>query len=187
MKKIILLGLLLAVGCAAEAKATRQGDGRPYRSRRVTHRETPSLPVMYPIVSPPYVGYTEMPPANWGEVGNQGRSVRFTNDWNPYNRYYLRIFLDGEELVFTDGVGVFQTMILTARGMKPASLLRPYGQSMHMVDVGEHHLLVERYVGPEPAQYKDTCEWRIDFDGNLGTFGEWHFWGGVCSKSAPSS
>lgn len=167
----------------------RVKDARPRENLRP---ESSTAVVVPPIEDPPpaYALCTDaqcMHGTGWGEVGNKGRSVRFVNDWNPYNRYYLRIFIDGEEAVLTDGLGVFETVARTRYGPRPVSLLGPNGQGLAIVDEGEHAMVVERYLGPAPYQYKDTCVWNQDFDGNLGLNQEYHFWIGECRKIGQAS
>lgn len=153
----------------------------------------PETAVVVPLIEEPPLAYVLCADAQcmngtgWGEAGNEGRSVRFVNDWNPYNRYYLRIFIDGEEAVLTDGLGIFETFARTKNGPRPVSLLEPNGQGLSIVNEGEHRLVVERYLGPAPYQYKDTCVWNQDFDGNLGLNGEYHFWVGACRKIGQAS
>ncbi len=135
---------------------------------------------------PPYVGFTERPPVGWGDAGNEGRSVKLSNDWNPYRRYYLRIFLDNEEVGFTDGVAAWQSVIQTPNGPKSISLLRPNGQGMLRVGHGEHHILVEQYSCDDyDCEFSgEVCEWRVNFDRIRGP---WHFFGGDCHKTSPAN
>jgi hypothetical protein len=141
------------------------------------------------LLTPPAdVGFVSRPPVGWGEQGNRGRSVELKNTSRPDSEYWLRVWIDNQEVIFTPGQGVYISLIQTSNGPKPVSLLRPNGHSYHLVDVGQHDLLWERYLGyGANLQYVETCEIHgVDFDKNTYPRGVFRFGSGKCSRRAPS-
>lgn len=139
-----------------------------------------------PVVPPPYVGFIGQSPFGFAETGNEARSAKFVNDGDSA-RYSLRVWIGAEEVGFTEGSDVYQAVVETSRGPQPKSVLAPFEESRHIVNIGEHDIRVARYSGPDPVlQYVETCIWHaVDLDKNVFPRGEFHFNGGICRKFSP--
>lgn len=208
MKKVMVILAGIFFGCAAD-RALRE-ENTKLRAHLAQHDtefrhlqrmrelqsalQTPRSESRYEdaprgvLTPPPDVGFLGRPPFGWGERGNQGRSVELKNTEFPENKYWLRVWIDNQEVVLTPGNGVYAALVQTLAGPKMVSLFPPGGHTYHLVNVGKHDIIWERYLGyGEDFQYVETCEIHgVDFDKNTFPRGVFRFGGALCSRRSPS-
>ncbi|PIR67134.1 MAG: hypothetical protein COU51_00020 [Parcubacteria group bacterium CG10_big_fil_rev_8_21_14_0_10_36_14] len=124
-----------------------------------------SLPhyARYQAPTPPAnAGFLHRPPVGW-EKSNP-RSLRIVNESETMG---ARCWLDGRAILPVSYGAVARAPVVTKAGVVLVPMTPPYASSSHIVDMGEHLLKCQLYVGPLPFQlaYEMQLTIRTDWGG----------------------